>query len=69
MEYDDELKRRVKHAHTKMKTEHPSVPPRGDQWVTDPQLRSEMIQHITQVPWSEREMLGCLLSLRKASKL
>ncbi len=69
MRYNEELKKRVKKAHAEMMELHRGIPGRGDRWVTDPQLRSEFIQHVTECEWSESEILGCLLSMRKASKL
>ena len=67
--YGDDLKARVKAAHAKMLARHPNVSPLGDQWVADPALRSELLQLVTDCPWTEAEILECFLSLRKRSAL
>ena len=67
--YGEDLKQKVRAAHDQLVRRHPTVARLGDHWVTDPALRSELIQLVTGSPWTEADILDCFLSLRKRSRL
>jgi|GEM_PF-5348255 len=66
--YSEGLKERVREAFAVLVERHPQAG-LGDRWITDPRLRSELIQQVTQSPWTESDILECFLSLRKRSDL